>query len=166
MEGVMMRSPRFLPSFNQKKKRRDQDRAAPLCFVQEKMQIFKIPLIRGIMNFIDMLYIGVKTLMFSAEEYEADDNSAAAAPAKPVLKIIDVQRSFCLFYVAIFIFCSAAVVDTREHQGNGKTGPVQRRRVIIKIAIFLVYLAGIWFAERYPPGISVSRRGTQGGEPL
>ncbi len=39
----------------------------------EKCKLFKIPVIRGVFNFVESLVIGVKTLMYSAEFYDEEE---------------------------------------------------------------------------------------------
>lgn len=39
----------------------------------EKCKLFKIPIIRGVFNFVESLVIGVKTLMYSAEFYDEEE---------------------------------------------------------------------------------------------
>ena len=40
----------------------------------EKCKLFKIPIIRGVFNFVESLVIGVKTLMYSAEFYDEEED--------------------------------------------------------------------------------------------
>ena len=39
----------------------------------EKCKLFKVPIIRGVFNFVESLVIGVKTLMYSAEFYDEEE---------------------------------------------------------------------------------------------
>ena len=40
----------------------------------EKCKLFKIPIVRGVFNFVESLVIGVKTLMYSAEFYDEEED--------------------------------------------------------------------------------------------
>lgn len=41
--------------------------------ISEKLPLFKVPFLRGIVNFIESLYLGMKTLVYSASFYEEEE---------------------------------------------------------------------------------------------
>lgn len=54
----------------------------PLVMLSERSKLFKLPFIRGIITLISALYLGVKTLQFSADELAADMEAQEAEKAR------------------------------------------------------------------------------------
>jgi uncharacterized protein YqhQ len=50
--------------------------------IGEKYKILKLPILRGIVNFVESLVIGMKTLTYSAEFYEAEEENDKTQGAK------------------------------------------------------------------------------------
>ena len=50
--------------------------------IGEKYKILKLPIIRGVVNFIESMIIGVKTLTYSAEFYDEEENNDEKGIAK------------------------------------------------------------------------------------
>lgn len=85
LEGIMMRGP---ASYSLAVRKSDGEIAVevtPYQSFSERRKMNKIPILRGVINFIESLYIGIKTLMNSseyfAEEEEAEEKEKKAEKA-------------------------------------------------------------------------------------
>ncbi len=56
--------------------------------IGSKHKGFKLPIIRGVVNFVESLVIGTKTLTFSAEFFEEDENAAKKADEPEVAETV------------------------------------------------------------------------------
>ncbi len=83
MEGVMMRGPKKIATAVRKHDGEIIIDEQELGKVR-KGKFVKLPIIRGCVNFIDSMIIGVKSLMFSAKFYDVDDegNPIEQEPSK------------------------------------------------------------------------------------
>lgn len=82
LEGVMMKGPKSYALSVRKPDKTIEVKVTEYTSFGEKHKACNIPIIRGIVNFIESLYIGMKTLMDSSEfleEDEADSNGNAAS---------------------------------------------------------------------------------------
>lgn len=73
MEGVMMRGPRLIATAVRKPDGDIVVDKQPLGKIRTG-KFVKLPIIRGCVNFIDSMIIGVKALMFSAQFFDVDDD--------------------------------------------------------------------------------------------
>ena len=74
MEGVMMRGP-YKTTVAVRKPDGEIERKVDENGVKTRSKFFKLPIVRGCVNFIDSLVIGMKALMYSAEfvDIEAEE---------------------------------------------------------------------------------------------
>lgn len=75
IEGVMMRNK---DHFAVAVRKPDQDievKVSEFESISNKNKIFKMPLLRGIVNFVESLYIGMKALSFSSQFFEENENN-------------------------------------------------------------------------------------------
>ncbi len=83
IEGVMMKGPENICVAVRKAGGEiitDRKQINPMI---KKHKLFKLPIIRGIVAFVDSLVLGTKTLMYSAEQYEIEEEDAKdAKPSK------------------------------------------------------------------------------------
>lgn len=76
MEGVMMRGPKEIATAVRKSSGEIVIDKMPVNATASKLT--KIPVIRGVINFFSSMVVGVKCLMFSAEQYDLDDGEVEA----------------------------------------------------------------------------------------
>lgn len=86
IEGVMMRSPSFVTISVRKKDGSIKSQERPFKSLIEKLKLKKIPLLRGVVNMIDMMIIGMHAINFSAQEY-AEDQEENASDTKALEKL-------------------------------------------------------------------------------
>lgn len=106
-------------------------------------KLTKKPFIRGIVNLIDMLFIGVKTLIWSAEQQE-DENSDEKISKKEIFFVITISFAFAIiFFVALPYFLTILLGYHEE------TKPILFNLIdgIIRISLFLIYIFAISFMK-------------------
>ena len=77
MEGVMMRGPKEIATAVRKADGEIIIDKKPVSSILNKWKILKLPIIRGVVSFFESMIVGVKCLMFSAEQVELDDGESA-----------------------------------------------------------------------------------------
>ncbi len=75
IEGVMIRSPKFVTVAVRKKDGSIKLREEPFRSLTAKFRLLKLPILRGMVNLIEMMVFGMKALNFSAEEYADDEET-------------------------------------------------------------------------------------------
>lgn len=75
IEGVMMRGP-YKTAYAVRKPDGEIETKVNENGTKNRVKFFKLPIIRGCVNFVDSLVIGMKALMFSAEFIDLEDDSA------------------------------------------------------------------------------------------
>ena len=115
-----------------------------------RAKIFQLPFIRGVFNFIDSMVLGIKTLTYSADFYEEEEEKEKVADkvtkkvfkekAEAFLMGLTVFISIC-FSVALFIVLPHFISAWVEEQYN-----IRDKAVIsilegfLRIVIFLIYI--------------------------
>jgi len=127
IEGVMIRSPKYNVIAVRKNKK----------IKQRKGKFYKLPIIRGFYNLIDMLIIGMKSLMWSADQ-QLDKNEKISK------KEMTLSFIFALFF-GLGIFLVLPYIATNFIGYNEETQPFFFNLIdgIIKIGIFLLYIYAI-----------------------
>ncbi len=114
---------------------------------ENRQHISKIPVLRGMYAFIDAMVLGVKSLMFSAEFFEEEDDKPEKKPSKLDTFLADniIWISVVLslaFSIFLFILLPTVVVDlfkpltVNNLALNGIEG-------IVRILIFIGYILAI-----------------------
>ena len=75
MEGVMMKNGDRYAVAVRKPDQEIEVKVTDYVSIGSKSVFFRIPIIRGVVNFIESLVIGVKTLMYSASFYDEEEDS-------------------------------------------------------------------------------------------
>ena len=73
IEGVMMRGPKNIAIAVRKPDGEIIVENRPIFSIIQKYKFLKLPIIRGVVSFIESLIVGTSALMFSAEFYDIDD---------------------------------------------------------------------------------------------
>lgn len=77
LEGVMMKGPKSYALSVRKPDKTIEVKVTEYTSFGEKHKAFTIPILRGIVNFIESLYIGMKTLMDSSELLDEEEDGAS-----------------------------------------------------------------------------------------
>ena len=109
MEGVMMRAPHSYCVAVRKSSGEILTQEGPLNRVSEKHRIFKYPIFRGLGTLGQAMYLGIKTLRFSANVALAEDDPNSDPEKKPQDISPWVMGLNLAFSFAFFIFLSKFV---------------------------------------------------------
>ena len=112
----------------------------------ERIPFFRIPIVRGVVNFIESLVIGMKTLTYSASFYEEDEETqedsqaekAAKKGGEGILMFFSVMISVILA-VGLFILLPAWISEYIR-RGIDNNVVVALLEGVIRLAIFLLYV--------------------------
>ena len=138
MEGVMIKSPRFLTVSVRKKNSRIVSRKQRL---KPHTKWKKLPLVRGMVNLWEMMVLGTQALMWSANQNAEEEE-----------KLTKKELAFTLafsFLLVIVLFVALPYALTLWLGVYEETRPVVFNLVdgLIKIALFLLYLWAISFSK-------------------
>ena len=138
IEGVMIRSQNHYVASVRKKNKIITKKAR---IKQRKGKFYRLPVIRGFYNLVDMLFIGIKTLMWSAD-------IASEEGEKITKKEITFTIAFSflltiLFFVALPYFLTI-IIGFKEESSPFLFNFVDG---ILRIMIFLAYIIGISFLK-------------------
>lgn len=73
IEGVMMRSPNYISIAVRKKNEKIVHKLDPFKSITQKYKFLKIPILRGVINMVEMMAVGMRALNFSTNEYFEDE---------------------------------------------------------------------------------------------
>ena len=115
----------------------------------ERIPFFRIPIVRGVVNFIESLVIGMKTLTYSASFYEEGEETqedrqaekAAKKGGEGILMFFSVMISVILA-VGLFILLPAWISEYIR-RGIDNNVVVALLEGVIRLAIFLLYVFAI-----------------------
>jgi len=144
IEGVMIKSPGLVATSVRKGTGEIVSRVEAYVSLSKRFRIFGFPIIRGVVNLIEQLYLGIKSLSFSADVASEEKGQAKkSSEAKKNLAmgatlILAVIVAFALFFYLPLVVASA----------TGVRGSVGFNIVdgLVRLGIFFVYLAvvGLW----------------------
>jgi len=76
MEGVMMRGPKEIATAVRKSDGEIIIDKRPVSSILNKWKFLKLPILRGVVSFFESMIVGVKCLMFSAEQVDLEDGDS------------------------------------------------------------------------------------------
>lgn len=158
IEGVMMRAPGSVATAVRRQDGSIAVKKEPYVSFGEKVKISKVPILRGAVGLIDMMFLGIKTLNFSAEVAMMDNDAALAKkngtshkPASPkkqshvalvMTLVIALTVGIAIFFVTPLVLTTALFDFERTAVAFNVTAGT------IRIAILLAYLAAIsWMRD-------------------
>ena len=131
IEGVMMRSPNYISTSVRKKgKIFSRTKRSKL-----RSKFLKKPIIRRVVNFMDMLVLGIKELTWSANQQA--EKKEEELTKKEIIFTLTFSLGFALIIFVVLPYFLAHLAGFAE-----ETNPVLFNLIdgIIKIAFFLIYL--------------------------
>ncbi len=156
IEGVMMQGPRGMATAVRKPDGEILTEYHTIKFLRNKNKFFNIPIIRGIVGFVESMVMGYKTLMYSAEvsgmeDFEEQDMSKferwlndkfgekLVSFVATIGSILGVVLAFLLFfYLPVLVFNKA-----NEWTGGAITDYQGLIEGVMKILIFVIYIAAV-----------------------
>lgn len=79
IEGVMMRSPRFIAASVRRSNGEIETRVERFHSVLEKSKWFRLPLVRGVVSLFEMMFVGTRYLRWSSDLIMQDEAAKAEA---------------------------------------------------------------------------------------
>ena len=138
IEGVMIRGPyKYVAAVRKKSKIVSKEGKIP----SRKYAFMKWPFIRGFVNLVDMLVIGIRSLMWSAEQAAPKEEKIGK---NELAFTILISIGFAIiFFIALPYFLTNLIGFTEEKK------PILFNIIdgIIRILIFLIYIAAISFMK-------------------
>lgn len=156
IEGVMMQGPRGMATAVRKPDGEILTEYHTIKLLRNKNKFFNIPIIRGIVGFVESMVMGYKTLMYSAEvsgmeDFEEQDMSKferwlndkfgekLVSFVATIGSILGVVLAFLLFfYLPVLVFNKA-----NEWSGGDITDYQGLIEGVMKILIFVIYIAAV-----------------------
>lgn len=156
IEGVMMQGPRGMATAVRKPDGEILMEYHTIKLLRNKNKFFNIPIIRGIVGFVESMVMGYKTLMYSAEvsgmeDFEEQDMSKferwlndkfgekLVSFVATIGSILGVVLAFLLFfYLPVLVFNKA-----NEWTGGAITDYQGLIEGVMKILIFVIYIAAV-----------------------
>ena len=138
IEGVLIRGPKkYVVAVRKGKKIISKNGKIPL----KSNRFLKLPFIRGFVNLVDMLVIGIKSLMWSAEQ--AGENDEKLSKSELTMTLLFSISIVILFMIALPYFLTNLVGFAEEKE------PLLFNLVdgMIRILIFLGYIFAISFMK-------------------
>ena len=149
IEGVMMKNKDQYAVAVRKPDQTIETKAEIYESLGERIPFFRIPIVRGVVNFIESLVIGMKTLTYSASFYEEGEETqeesqaekAAKKGGENILMFFSVMISVILA-VGLFILLPAWISEYIR-RGIDNNVVVALLEGVIRLAIFLLYVFAI-----------------------
>ena len=115
--------------------------------VREKHKWLNIPIIRGVVNFVEMLKLSYKTLMLSTETFGLEDEEETKFEkwlrekfGKSILDVIMVISTVIGVAVGVGIFFFLPLLASQKASGGSTTWYSTLIEGVIKMAIFVLYI--------------------------
>ncbi len=159
IEGVMMRGPKEIAVAVRTPENEIVIDKKPVASILQKYKFLKLPIIRGVISFVESLITGTKALMFSAEFFDVEEESdkkkketmtdeerekfeAKESKMKNAAIYFSVVIAL-VFGVGLFMMLPSVLVGlVRDYVFKNANGVLMTLlEGIIRIAIFLVYIA-------------------------
>ena len=152
LEGVMMRGPEKIATAVRKSDGEIVMDIRPVTSVAKRFKFLKLPLLRGVVNFIESMVVGVKCLMFSADVYDVEgEESYEPSKIEKWLddkfgdKIKDIAIYFAVVValfmgVGLFMLLPTVIVGFLKSFITGRVF-LNFAEGLVRITIFLVYMA-------------------------
>ncbi len=156
IEGILMKSPEKTAIAV-----RTKDGDIDVSFVEEKhlrdkYKFFGVPVVRGVVNFIETMITGYKALMFSAEksgftEIEEDNGKETTKLSEKVMNIIMAAAGVLGIGLAVVLFMllPRLAVDGLRFLFKTDFSPVVRSGIeqAIKLFVFVIYVWAVSFMK-------------------
>lgn len=150
IEGVMMKNEDAYCAAVRKPDKEIVTDYKDIKSIKDKFKILKLPFVRGVVNFVEMMVIGVKTLTFSAEFFDVDEEDAKESKFEVWMrnkfgdKFDDMLITFSVFIAMLLgvgLFMIGPMLLSELFQFIGLSGIVLKvLEGAIRIGIFLLYI--------------------------
>lgn len=152
IEGVMMRGPRDIAMAVRKPNKEIELKIEKLNTLGMRHKIFTMPFIRGVVGLVEAMYIGTKSLMYSAEFFEEDDihdDEKKETLTKKIFKdkAEEVEMIFAVIIsiviaTGVFMILPTIITNFFKTKINSPIG-LNLLEGLVRIIIFLIYVIGV-----------------------
>ncbi len=139
IEGVMMKNGGQYAVAVRKPNQEIEVKVEEYIPVGERYRVLRLPVIRGIFNFIESLVLGVKTLTYSAAFFDEEEAEASDSKKDNLLMIVTVCFSV-IFAIALFMLFPAFIAELigKAVKNHFLLAMIEG---VIRLVIFLLYVA-------------------------
>ena len=103
IEGVVMRGPQYLSTAVRRKDKTIEVKKEKYISITKRIRLLGLPVLRGFISLIEVLIIGLKTLQFSAERAELDEEVEKKKKPSEKKKNLDIVLAFMFAFALAFI---------------------------------------------------------------
>lgn len=159
MEGVMMKGPDSYALAVRTPEKNIEVKVTEYKSLGEKHKVLRIPFVRGVVNFLESLYIGMKTLMDSSEYLDDEEDSKNqdvknVSPEDTETKKSGSESAYLigtlvvslLIAIGVFMLLPAFLANFL-YKFTDKSILVNIAEGVLRLLIFLGYVAAISFME-------------------
>jgi len=148
MEGVMMKGPKYTAIAVRESSGKIVAKREPTLAIGKKYKFLRWPIIRGVVNFVVMLYGGMKTLMDSAE-MAGEEMEEPSKFEKKVASVLHVKPDAVMMGTAVVLalvlaigmfFVLPTVVEALIKKAITNKVAVNLLGGVVRMIIFLVYV--------------------------
>ena len=153
IEGVMMRGPKSVGIAVRKPDGEIELKVDPIENLTTKNKFFKLPFVRGVVALLDAMILGTKSLMYSAEFFEDEDEKSEPTKfdrfieklfkdkAGDVFIYLTVFMSL-LISVGLFMLAPTFVTNLFKSKVDSSLG-LNLIEGVIRVSIFLIYVVAV-----------------------
>lgn len=150
IEGVMMRSPERISTSVRRLNGEITTKSEPFVTLTKKIRFLGLPVIRGVVAFLEMLVIGIKTLNYSAEISAADEEAKESEGDGPVSKKMNLALVVTLVFslalgIGIFFFLPLLFAQLLNMHKEALSFNIIAG--IIRLLMFLLYVKAISYLK-------------------
>lgn len=149
IEGVMMRGPKDIAIAVRKPNNEIELKTERLNTLGMRNKIFRLPFLRGVIGLVEALFIGTKSLMYSAEFFEEEEPSNKETLCQKIFKdkAEDVEMTFAVIVslvvaTGIFMILPTVLTNFFKNKINSPIG-LNLLEGLVRIIIFLIYVIGV-----------------------
>ncbi|MBQ9199328.1 MAG: DUF1385 domain-containing protein [Lachnospiraceae bacterium] len=139
IEGIMMKNKEKYAIAVRKPDKEIEVKIEEYKPAADKGVFFRLPIIRGVFNFVESLVIGVKTLTYSASFYDDDDKNTSKKESSDSLMLFFTVAFSIVLAVGLFMLLPAFLVSLLDKYISSHIvlGLIEGA---IRLAIFLLYV--------------------------
>ena len=150
MEGVMMKNAERYAVAVRKPDKEIVVEVQEDCSICKNKEIKKIPILRGIINFIDSMVLGMKTLTYSASFFEEEEGTEKKVEEKNEKKekaMMGMTVAFSIVMAVVILMMIPYFISTFFGKYIQSDMLMALLEGVIRLVIFLTYVGGISLME-------------------
>ncbi len=145
IEGIMIKSPKYVSVSTRSPDGKIKTKVDKFVSVTTKSWFFRLPFVRGIVILLEMLFIGMKELIFSANEQIEEEDEKESLKSWHIILTVGISLIFAMLLfkaLPLLIVKLLTMVTTIKN-----TILFNFIEGLMRMAIFLLYLGAISYME-------------------